>query len=205
MLWNPAGIEDCPTGKQGIRSVVVAWLLAQTQKTTSLERRIFDLLFGPSYYEPTAFATKSTMGSAVSVTNLPDIKREWLEVFEAMKLKRGEVKTLHDLFGILNVDKSGSIGVTELLALLEVPRTAFAERIYGSFDKDLSGRIDFYEFVISSWKICTLGDGSLGNFFVLHSISFVIHCLMWFVLFLWLYFVQMSMLSIYMIAMRTES
>lgn len=86
-----------------------------------------------------------------------------MDIFYAMKLKRGEVIKLFDLYNIVDIDHGGTIDVVELLTLLDIERTAFAERIFAAFDKDDTGKIDFYEFVISLWKFCTLGDGAISK------------------------------------------
>jgi len=74
------------------------------------------------------------------------------------------VKTMQAIYNKVDADRSGEIDVVELLTLLDIDRTAFTERIFSAFDKDHTGRIDFYEFVVSLWKFCTLGDGSLNVF-----------------------------------------
>jgi Ca2+-binding EF-hand superfamily protein len=67
------------------------------------------------------------------------------------------------IYNKVDSDRSGSIDVVELLTLLDIERTAFTERIFSAFDKDHTGKIDFYEFVVSLWKFCTLGNGSLSK------------------------------------------
>lgn len=100
------------------------------------------------------------MGAAASVSG---IRRDWRDVFNAMKFKNSEVKKLFELFNIVDSDHGGTIDVVELLTLLDIERTAFAERIFAAFDKDRTGKIDFYEFVVSLWKFCTLGDGAISK------------------------------------------
>jgi hypothetical protein len=111
--------------------------------------------------------TKSSMGNLISFAlgpNLEDeLSSEWLEVFKAMKLSRPEVKKLFAIFNAVDIDKSGTIEVVELLTLLDIERTMFAERIFAAFDKDGTGKVDFYEFVVSLWKFCTLANGSIGK------------------------------------------
>lgn len=95
------------------------------------------------------------MGSGASV--LTDIPKDWLNIFKAMKLKNSEVRKLYDMYNTVDADRSGSIDVVELLMFLDIERTLFTERIFEAFDKDHTHRIDFYEFVVSVWKFCTLG------------------------------------------------
>lgn len=96
------------------------------------------------------------MGSGASIVK--EIRQEWLDVFRAMKLRNSEVKKLFNIYNTVDVDRSGSIDVVELLMFLDVERTSFSERIFEAFDKDHTKRIDFYEFVVSVWKFCVLGN-----------------------------------------------
>jgi len=97
------------------------------------------------------------------MSGLDDIRQDWLDVFKAMKLKNNEIKKLNKIFNSVDVDKSGSIEVVELLTLLDIERTPFNVRIFAAFDKDRTGQIDLYEFVVSLWKFCTLGDGAISK------------------------------------------
>lgn len=103
------------------------------------------------------------MGAAASFTGYSGIRKDWLDVFTAMKFKHAEVRKLFDLFNLVDADRSGTVDVVELLTLLDIERTTFAERIFAAFDKDSGGKIDFYEFVVSLWKFCTLGDGAISK------------------------------------------
>jgi Ca2+-binding EF-hand superfamily protein len=103
----------------------------------------------------------ATMGGGASTIGTESIRREWMDVFKAMKLQHREVKTMFAIYSKVDSDRSGTIDVVELLTLLDIERTAFTERIFSAFDKDHTGKIDFYEFVVSLWKFCTLGNGSL--------------------------------------------
>ena len=104
------------------------------------------------------------MGGFTSTPYENELKKEWLDVFYAMKLKRSEVVRLYRIYEKIDSDKSGSIDVVELLNLLDIERTYVTERMFSAFDKDHTGKIDFYEFVVSLWKFCTLGNGAISVF-----------------------------------------
>lgn len=91
------------------------------------------------------------------------IKREWMEVFLAMKFSKPEIFQLHDIYNKVDIDGSGSIEVSELLDFLNIERSLFTERIFAAFDKDGTGMIDFYEFVASLWKFCALGSEAISK------------------------------------------
>lgn len=92
------------------------------------------------------------------------VSKEWMDIFKAMKLKREEVIDMLAVYNKVDCDKSGNIDVVELLTLLDIERTRFTERIFSAFDKDHTGQIDFYEFTVSVWKFCTLGNGSISKY-----------------------------------------
>lgn len=81
-----------------------------------------------------------------------------MDIFKAMKLRNSEIQKLYDIYNTVDVDRSGSIDVVELLMFLDIERTRFTERIFEAFDKDHTHRVDFYEFVVSVWKFCVLGS-----------------------------------------------
>lgn len=101
------------------------------------------------------------MGAGASTTT--HVRPEWMSVFNAMQFTKYEVSTFYDIFHSVDVDNSGSIDVSELLHFLDIERSIFAERIFAAFDKDGTGKIDFFEFVVSLWKFCALGKDSVGK------------------------------------------
>lgn len=81
-----------------------------------------------------------------------------------MQLSKGEIRTLYYVFRKVDLDGSGTIGLPELLAHINLERTKFTERIFSIFDEDGSGEIDFREFVLSLWNYCTLTKATLDMF-----------------------------------------
>lgn len=89
--------------------------------------------------------------------------RQNIKLFHAMRLSNSEIRRLFKVFCKVDFDGSGSIGLPELLAHIDLPRTAFTEKIFSVFDEDNSGEIDFKEFVLSVWNYCTLTKVTLGT------------------------------------------
>jgi Ca2+-binding EF-hand superfamily protein len=88
-----------------------------------------------------------------------------MSIFSTMQFTKAEVNAFYAVFRSVDVDDSGTIEVSELLEFLHIERSLFAQRIFAAFDKDGTGKIDFFEFVVSLWKFCALGKESVGNIF----------------------------------------
>ena len=122
------------------------------------------------------------MGGIVS--SLPaGVSKEWMNIFTAMKLTREEINLLLQVYNKVDQDQSGNIDTVELLTLLDIERNKFTEKIFSAFDKDHTGQIDFYEFVVSVWKFCTLGEGAtrkkplLYDFILLLTNRLYVYCI----------------------------
>lgn len=105
------------------------------------------------------------MGSSNSIAVIPT---EWMDIFRAMQLKKSEIKTLYKLYKQYDFDRrggnsKGGMDMVEWLTLIDIERTALSERIFYAADRDGDHRLNFFEFVVSLWKFCVLGDGSLSK------------------------------------------
>jgi Ca2+-binding EF-hand superfamily protein len=49
------------------------------------------------------------------------------------------------------------------LTFFDLERNKFTERVFGIFDEDGSGCVDFKEFVVALWNYCTLTHSTLGK------------------------------------------
>lgn len=116
------------------------------------------------------------MGSGASSAN-DNIRREWMDVFRAMQFTKPEVQQFYEAFNSVDTDHSGSIDVVELLKFLDIESSIFTERIFAAFDKDGTGKIDFFEFVVSLWKFCALGKESISKLNWPHVLNVPITCL----------------------------
>lgn len=114
------------------------------------------------------------MGLQVSLDE-KKIPKEWQTIFKNMKLSRKEIKQLHDIFEKLDLKRKGGIDTVEWLTFLDLERNTFTERIFRTFDRDGNRILDFYEFVVSLWKFCTLVEGSISKIksFLNTLVSFV--------------------------------
>ncbi len=104
------------------------------------------------------------MGACYSDSIYEDVKiKKFKEQFEALQLSAQDIGRLHTIFNQIDVDFSGTIGLAELLAHVDLDKTTFTESVFSIFDEDGSGEIDFREFVISLWNYCTLSRATLGQ------------------------------------------
>ena len=92
--------------------------------------------------------------------NLP---QTWIQVFNALKLHKREIKKLHKVFRNIDTDSDGSVDVGDILSILDIERTKFTERIFASYDTNHTGTVDFRGFVLCLWNYCSLGKGSLSE------------------------------------------
>ena len=82
--------------------------------------------------------------------------------FRAMKLTESDVGQYLTAFRKIDDDCSGSVDILEFLMYFDVERTRFTKRVFGIFDLDGSGKMDFKEFVFSLWNYCTLDKDTLS-------------------------------------------
>jgi len=99
------------------------------------------------------------MGASGSVTS--NINKDWMAIFNAMQFTNAEISVFYEMFVTVDSDHSGSIEIAELLDFLQIEGSMFTERIFSAFDRDGTGKIDFFEFVVSLWKFCALGKESI--------------------------------------------
>lgn len=98
----------------------------------------------------------------------PQFKQDMIQ-YQAMQMSEAEVKKLYYAFRKVDIDGSGSIGLAELLAHIDLPFTPFTEKVFSIFDDDNSGEIDFKEFIMALWNYCTLTSVTLGRLLFIHD------------------------------------
>jgi serine/threonine-protein phosphatase 2B regulatory subunit len=75
-----------------------------------------------------------------------------------------ETWLLFDSFLKIDADWSGAVDLQELCQYFDIPETRFTARIFASIDEDESGQLDFVEYVLGIYNICTMDAGMLSNF-----------------------------------------
>ena len=84
--------------------------------------------------------------------------------FTSLGFSEKELLELWRVFAGADADGSGEISLSELMAFLDLERTEFTKRVFSIFDEDMSGEIDFREFVVAMWNYCTLSKPALCLF-----------------------------------------
>ena len=62
------------------------------------------------------------------------------------------------------LDCSGCISTDEFFAFISMEATPFAKKLFNLIDQNESGEIDFNEFLVGLWNVCTFDDESLLRF-----------------------------------------
>ncbi|XP_059079294.1 calcineurin subunit B type 1-like isoform X1 [Tigriopus californicus] len=87
------------------------------------------------------------MGSAQSLPHIDGFSRE-------------EMTRLEKRFHKLDLDRSGSISVKEFLSVPELKENPLLQRVVDVFDSDLSGEVDFKEFVCGLAQFAAVRDNN---------------------------------------------
>ena len=67
-------------------------------------------------------------------------------------------------FGKADRDGSGAMTIDEFLDKIGMPWSHFAEKVFGVFDADDSGEIDFQEWAFAIWNYCTMTKREIVSF-----------------------------------------
>lgn len=81
-----------------------------------------------------------------------------------LNLKLPEAQRLLEKFQDIDTDCSGCISTEEFFAFICMEQTPFAKKLFGIIDQNDSGEIDFNEFLVGLWNVCTFDDDSLLRF-----------------------------------------
>jgi Ca2+-binding EF-hand superfamily protein len=96
--------------------------------------------------------------------NVPGQGTEAQEVFNLLELSAKDINFLYSEFCKVDVDGGGTIMNLELYFHLLKDRSIFLDTVFSLFDDDRSGQLDFLEFVVSLWCLCTLSPQHIGGF-----------------------------------------
>ena len=88
----------------------------------------------------------------------------WDITFKALGWKSDIIEKFWVIFCRINKSRSGEITILEFLNYFNLDRTQYVEKCFEYFDTTGGNDIDFLEFMVSVWNICTLDARTLTNF-----------------------------------------
>lgn len=86
------------------------------------------------------------------------------EVFYKLGIEGRELDLLYSAFCDIDVDESGTIRKAEFYAYFKINQSKLYDKIFGMFDVDGSGMLNFMEFVCSMWNFCSMLPEHLASF-----------------------------------------
>ncbi len=94
--------------------------------------------------------------------------RNWEITFRVLGFSREMIEKFWTVFCRINMSRKGEITTIEFLDYFSLDRSKYVEKCFDYFDTTGShgkaGTVDFLEFVISVWNVCTLNCDTLTNF-----------------------------------------
>ncbi len=90
--------------------------------------------------------------------------KQWEVTFRALGWDRKTVEEFWTLFCRINNSRTGEITIFEFLNYFNLDRSQYVEKCFEYFDTTGGDSIDFLEFIVSVWNICTLKVDTLTNF-----------------------------------------
>lgn len=88
----------------------------------------------------------------------------WEVTFKMLGLVRPTIESLWCIFWRINKSQNGHFDILEFLDYFNFDRTLYVEKSFEYFDTTGSDKVDFLEFVISVFSICTFEVDTLPNF-----------------------------------------
>ena len=90
--------------------------------------------------------------------------KHWEMTFAALGFDRETIEESWTIFCRINKSGNNEIVVSEFLDYFNMDRTPYIEKCFAYFDTTGGDSIDFLEFMISVWNICTMKIDTLTNF-----------------------------------------
>lgn len=107
------------------------------------------------------------MGAAIfgaKAVNPKKIDKDLRPICRKLNMSLEEAERLLEKFQDIDRDSSGCISTDEFFAFISMEATPFARKLFSLIDQNDSGEIDFNEFLVGLWNVCTFDDESLLRF-----------------------------------------
>ena len=96
--------------------------------------------------------------------------KQWEVTFMAVGWSRKTIEDFWTLFCRINKSRTGEITIFEFLNYFNLDRSEYVEKCFHYFDTTGGDTVDFLEFIVSVWNICTMKANTLTSFtFVSYS------------------------------------
>jgi len=89
---------------------------------------------------------------------------QWELTFKALGWNDDTVERFWSVFCKINQSSTGQVTISEFLTFFSLDRSKYVEKCFLYFDAAGGKSIDFLEFIVSVWNICTLKIDTLANF-----------------------------------------
>ena len=91
-------------------------------------------------------------------------KTHWTMTFAALRWDRSLVERFWAVFCRINTSLAGKISRAEFFTYFDLVQTPHANRCFSYFDTTGDNTVDFLEFMVSIWNVCTMKVDALTNF-----------------------------------------
>ena len=135
--------------------------------TTDLDRELRAALRGPSTFEKLVMQARNLLEPMGCYFHIPPYQpddEEWEITFRALGLDDRTIKVFWKIFYRMNKSHDGEVSIIEFLNYFNLDRTVYAAKAFGYCDTVGGGEMDFLEFIVSVWNMCTLSPATLTNF-----------------------------------------
>ena len=110
---------------------------------------------------PTRFVDN---GTVVVGRNLPGQSQADYDRINKLEIDDNVVNQLYAIFENMDRRRSGGVTFEDFFDFFGFSESPMSRRIFGMLDRDQSGEIDFREFVLVVWNVCTLSRNGLAMF-----------------------------------------
>lgn len=106
------------------------------------------------------------MGSCFAAPGWEHQRLAIRDLLERIHMRDGDARRIYNAFHRADLDKGGTLSFPGLLELvnLEEEKAAFARRVFFAMDESGDSSLDFPEFMLGLWNMCSLDTEGLIQF-----------------------------------------
>ena len=92
------------------------------------------------------------------------LEKQLAEMFEVFGMTEAQGKRFFQYFVAVDDDGGGTVDQEEFHEYFDITMTPFSERVYGQLDLKDTGELNFQQFLIGVWNLCTLDHTMLVSY-----------------------------------------